>query len=478
MAESQTPEQKIWAELYERFDPEKPAFDRAWRVERTYSPAKEIARELARPMGKHKHFMILGGLGSGKSTELYGIAEGRSREGLVVFVDLVRHFEERVGDAAALDRVQPWEVLLLIGLAVFRAGEARFGHHWDSRLLERFNAAGRAFEDEPEQGSFDAAQLASAVFVLAGGAAGGVIGGPAGAAVGASLAAVGEVGKSVTWRFKTGIPGREARSDQDARVQRLLDVVGSLIGEIQASYECRLTIFLDGLDRIKNRDRIQALFVDSSLLGSIGCDTVLTGPMALHWGSLRKHVRQFTTKVLTNAPVIDRADPWNWTPGGPGIDLCMEVFQRRTIDLPVGLVPEHLLRKLAYYSGGCMREFVRLIREIAGPAWDRSVPSASDDVVERAIEQMRRESERGLTRRHLDMLNDLLADPDVLPDDDDVVGELLDVSLILPYSNESTWHMPHPLLLKARIPRLPPTGAMHPNRTRPGSQIAAAWHGD
>jgi hypothetical protein len=450
VAVSQTPEQKIWAELYERFDPEKPAFDRTWRVERTYSPAKEISRELARPMGGHKRFMILGGLGSGKSTELYGIAEDRSREGPVVFVDLVRHFEERVGDAAALDRVQPWEVLLLVGLAVYRAGEGRFGHRWDKELRKRFDDAGRAFEDEAEQGSFDAAQLASAVFVLAGGAMGGLVAGPAGVAVGAGLAAVGEVGKSATWRFKIGIPGREARSDQDARVQRLLDVVSSLVGELQASYACRLTIFLDGLDRIKNRERIQALFVESSLLGSIGCDVVLTGPMALHWGSLRKHVRRFTTKILTNAPVIDRRDPWSWTPGGPGIGLCLEVYRRRTTDLPAGLVPEPLLRKLAYYSGGRMREFVRLVREISGPAWDRSLPHADEGVVERAIEHMREETEGGLTRRHLDVLRGLLDDPGELPDDD-VVGEMLDVCLILPYPNESEWYFPHPLLLKVKL---------------------------
>jgi hypothetical protein len=450
VAESQTPEQKTWAELYERFDPEKPAFDPAWRVERKYSPAKEIARELARPMGGHKRFMILGGLGSGKSTELFGIAEDRSREGPVVFVDLVRHFEERVGDSAALDRVHPWEVLLLIGLAVFRAAEARFGHRWDKELRTRFDTAGKAFEDPAEQGTFDAAQLASAVFVMAGGALGGLVAGPAGVAAGAGLAAVGEAGKSASWRFKIGIPGREARSDQDARVQRLLDVVGSLVGELQATYACRLTIFLDGLDRIKTRDRIQALFVDSSLLGSIGCDLVLTGPMALHWGSLRKHVRGFTTKILANVPVIDRADPWSWAPGGRGIELCLEVFRRRTTDLPAALVPEPLLRKLAYYSGGRMREFVRLVRELAGPAWDRSLPQADEEVVERAIEHMREETEGGLTRRHLDVLRGLLVDPGVLPDDD-VVGEMLDVCLVLPYPNESEWYFPHPLLLKVKL---------------------------
>lgn len=455
MAQTQTPEQQIWAEVYERFDPEQPAFRREWRVERKYSPAKDIARELARPMGGAKRFMLLGGLGSGKSTELYGIAEQRSVDGPVIFVDLVSHFEERVGDPAALERVHPWEVLLLVGLAVFRAGETTFEHQWPKELKKRFDDAGREFlEDGEEKPTFDVAKLASAVAIMAGGAVGVLVGGPAGVGIAAGLGAVGNSGGSVQWRFKIGIPGREPRSDQDARVQRLLDVVNTLIGELQA-YGRRLTVFVDGLDRIDDRARIRALFVDSALLGSLECDVVVTGPIALHWGSLRKHVRKFTTKILTNAPVVDRTDPWSWEPGGPGIELCLEVYRRRAADLPPDLVPEPLLRKLAYFSGGRMREFIRLVREIAGPAWDRSLSQADEAVVERAIETMREVTEAGLTTAHLEVLRALLDDSGSLPDSN-LVAEMLDVCLILPYPNESEWYFPHPLLLKVKLPK--PTG--------------------
>lgn len=449
----QTPQQLTWAELYERFDPEKPAQNRAWRVERRYSPAKEIVRELARPMGGHKRFMILGGLGSGKSTELFGIAEARSEVGPVVFVDLVNHFEERVGDIAALDRVQPWEIVLLVGLAVFGAGEARFGHEWSKALRKRFEQAGKSFVEEDGDGpEFDLARLTSAVAALAGGAIGGLVAGPVGAAAGASLVAFGKAGESVKWRFKIGIPGRETKSDQDSRVQELLSVVNGMIGELQAAYATKLTIFVDGLDRIKDRERTEALFVDSALLGSLECDVVLTGPMALHWGSLRKHVRKFTTKILTNAPVIDRANPWDWEPGGPGIELCVDVYARRTEDLPPDLIPRELLRKLAYYSGGRMREFVRLVRELSGPAWDQSLDHATNDIVERAVENMREATEGGLTRRHVEIMRSLIERPTELPDDD-IVAEMLDVCLILPYPNESEWYFPHPLLLKVKLPK-------------------------
>ncbi|WP_146158531.1 hypothetical protein [Enhygromyxa salina] len=444
----QTREQKIWATVYERFDPEKPA-DKPWRVERKYSPAKEIVRELARPMGGHKRFMILGGLGSGKSTELMGIAEARSESGPVVFLDLVEHFEQRLGDIAALDRVQPWEVVLLVGLGVFAAAEERFGHKWDKQLRQGLEAAGRNFaEDKGNKGEFDLAKLASSVAALAGGAL--TVGtSGTGALVGAGLVAVSEVAKS--FQFKIGIPGRTPRSDQDQAVRQLLEAVNALIGDLQSRHATRLTVFVDGLDRVKKRAQTEAMFVDSSLLGSLECDVVLTGPMALHWGSLRKQVRQFTTKILTNAPVIDRDDPRSWEPGGRGIDLCVEVFRRRTDDLG-GMVAEPLLRKLAYYSGGRMREFVRLIRELSGPAWDDGLEQVNEAIVDRALDNLREETEAGLTQKHLDVLRRLLDNPDVLPDDG-VVAEMLDLCLILPYPNESEWFFPHPLLLKIKLPK-------------------------
>lgn len=459
MVASHTPEQAIWEQLYERFDPERPAFERNWRVERKYSPARDIASELARPMGGHKRFMLLGGLGSGKSTELLGVAEARSADGPVVFVDLVRHFEERVSDSAALQRIHPWEVLLLVGLAVLQAGTSRFEHKWSKEQLRRFDEVGGEFtDDDNDPPNFDAARLASAVAVLAGGAVGTLVGGPicagVGAGVGAGLVAAGSAGSAVQWRFKLGIPGRSPRSDQDARVQRLLDVVNGLIGELQA-YGTKLTMFVDGLDRIDDRSRIRALFIDSTLLGSLECDVVLTGPIALHWGSLRKHVRKFTTKILTNAPVVNRDDPWSWEHGGPGIDVCVQVYRRRTVDLPQDLIPEALLRKLAYYSGGRIREFVRLVRELSGPAWDRSLAQADEQVVNHAIERMREVTEAGLTKGHLKVLRELLDDPSELPNNS-LVEEMLDVCLILPYPNESEWYLPHPLLLKAKLPKPQP----------------------
>ncbi|NJK31852.1 MAG: hypothetical protein HC927_05220 [Deltaproteobacteria bacterium] len=279
MPTKQTPQQKVWAELYERFDPEKPAFKKEWRVERKYSPAQEISAALARPIGGPKRFMVLGGIGSGKSTELYGIAERRAEAEPVVFVDLVEHFDQRVGDLPALEQVQAWEVLLLVGLALYAAGEEAFGHKWSKDLRKRFDDVGQEFvEDDDDKPTFDAAKLASVVATMAGGAVGGLLGGPLGVAAGAGLVGIGQAGGALQWRFKIGVRGRAERSDQEPRVQRLLAVVNSFIADLQSSYSCRLTIFVDGLDRIREVERARALFINSGLLGQVGCDIVVTGP--------------------------------------------------------------------------------------------------------------------------------------------------------------------------------------------------------
>ena len=74
------------------------------------------------------------------------------------------------------------------------------------------------------------------------------------------------------------------------------------------------------------------------------------------------------------------------------------------------------------------------------------------DAVEHAIEAMREVTEAGLTKAHLDVLRELVTDSNSLPDSE-LVADMLDVCLILPYPNESEWYFPHPLLLKAKLPK-------------------------
>jgi hypothetical protein len=163
-----TPRQ-LWDAIYGRFDPEEPVRSAERRAERAYSPAASIVRVLRRD--RMDRFLISGTSGSGLSTELYRIAEQRTPDSLVVFLDVHGHFAERVRDVAALDNVQPWELVLLAGLAILSAAERRFGHRWSNDDRQALEGAVRelAGDDDGAPPTIDVAKLGSSMAVLAGG---------------------------------------------------------------------------------------------------------------------------------------------------------------------------------------------------------------------------------------------------------------------------------------------------------------------
>ncbi len=96
-----------WERIYRDFDPEQPVTEHSeWRVRRPRSPADRVIRLLDLPTGPTR-ILLTGTVGSGKSTELFRIAEARAGKEFVLFLDLDRHFTRVVGDPAALRKVAP-----------------------------------------------------------------------------------------------------------------------------------------------------------------------------------------------------------------------------------------------------------------------------------------------------------------------------------------------------------------------------------
>lgn len=435
---------ELWDAIYGRFDPEEPARSAEKRADRTYSPAKDIVRVLNRE--RADHYLIYGTSGSGLSTELYRIAEQRVDRSLVVFVDVHGHFAEHVRDVAALDNVQPWEVIFLVGLAILSSAEHRFGHRWspeDQRALE--DAARTLASDVSGGATVDIAKLGSSMAVMAGGAVGG--------AAGAGLAVLGKGLAAGKWSLPIGIPGRRTRNDQDEPVQALLHAVNRLVDQIQSAYGRRLTVIIDGLDRIRSHETSEALFVRSSLLASLMCPVVLAGPLILRRKGRLASLRGFEPKVLANAPVVRRDGPADWNHPGEGVAFLEEVYIKRVADIDPQseAVPLPLLRKLAFYSGGRTRDFVRFIRLLSDRCWERELSQADEDAVDSVLDERRRVLEAGLNRRHLSLLTAVMEDDLHMLPDDDVVEEMLNNWWLLPYPNESEWYQPHPLLLMVKL---------------------------
>lgn len=428
-----------WKEIYDRFDPERPAQDDHWRAARPLSPASELIRFFDVPVAPDP-ILLVGTVGTGKTTELLRIAEARAQKNFVVFLDLVRHFGDVVGDIRALQHIRSWEVCFLAGLALIRAAREQLGHVWSDQriaaLQDAWEALARETKTPAPPKTLDVGALASTMAVVASEVA------PGGATLRAGLKALGAATKTLSWSLPIGL-SRAALPDQRGEVQAMLAAVNGLFGDIQTEYRGVLLI-VDGLDRITDFGHASELFLESELVGRLASATVVCGPYALRHHMALGQLRRFRVHTLVNEPVMDHGDP---SRQGPGVAFFRELYAKRTADLPVdGLVAPEQISELAYYSGGRARDFVRLVRELALRGMVDDVSAATEVTVRKVLDAARMLVENGLNEAHRRVLEKVRSDPrHLLPAGDDVYDLLL-WDRLLPYPNESEWFYPHPLL--------------------------------
>jgi len=446
----------VWREVYNRFDPERVAREPLWRVDRTQSPLGQIVEALDL-QNDESRVLLLGTVGSGKSTELLKVAAAREPHEFVILLDLARHFTDVVGDPAALVQVAPWEVCFLVGVAAVREARERIGLEVPEERVRALEEAWRKLADAAhEEGprEVDVVALGRSLLVGAGvalAAAGGVAA-PTALAAGKSLADATRDTLLGTKRIPFGRSSR-AVADQDERARSMLSAVNGILHVLQGHSDRRVLVLLDGLDRVTEIERARALLVDSSLLGRLECSVVMTGPYALRHRMDVARVRLFKCVTLVNEPVLAHDDPAS---PGPGVGVLRDMFDRRVRDLDGVALPPGALDRLAYFSGGRARDFVKLVRAVAAKTRARKLPAAGAREVEDAVDEMRRLLEFGMTREHTAVLEDIAADPEHALPDDERARELLVQDRLLPYPNRSEWFFPHPLLTIYKVTRWKP----------------------
>lgn len=439
--EDQKSLQRFWKAVYDSFDPDEPVTVPALRVPRDekYSPAEQALPSLLSDFGVQR-VLVAGAIGSGKSTELLTIAERLGAAGrVVVSFDLGNHMEYSVKDPGAIERLQAWEIVGLVGLAVLRAGTKRWGHAWRGADA----ALAKALSSQSDGAELDVAKLATGLAVTVGGAVG--------AATNTGIEVLKAIGDA--WSWKLGLPGARRRSDQDEGVRNVVAATKTIIESLSTALDRRIVVIIDGLDRIRRAQGFEGLFVESGLVQSLPCDLVMSAHLAMvqrYRGSLRFDQRY----DLCNEPVADREDPWK--PDPRGVRFFRELVERRFHALEgVQVIPdvlsEPLLERLVWCSGGRLRDFMGFMRSIALLASGQTVTRVGTDLVERIIDKARRLLSDGLNADEIELLEDLARDPTHRLPGSDLAIELLEQQLILAYPNENAWYLPHPLLMIALI---------------------------
>jgi len=102
--------------------------------------------------------------------------------------------------------------------------------------------------------------------------------------------------------------------------------------------------------------------------------------------------------------------------------------------------------RLAWCSAGRLRDFMGMMRDVAVEAMLCGLDDADDLAIEAAVDQRRRDKEKGLNTAHIATLQSVLDDPKRRLPAGDEAFELLNRGLLLPYPNKKTWYLPHTLL--------------------------------
>lgn len=438
-----------WRKVYELFDPVVPAMGDIRVPREKYNPLAEIiAPRLGLPLPFQK-FVLAGGVGSGKSTELRATIAGLTGPKLVVLVDLWQRFGAT--HPGAIDHLQPAELVGLLGLAVLRTGTDILGHRW-GHLEDNLSAAiaANSGEDGPQ---VDAAKLSKELAIYVGTAAVGALTSPV-AIAGAGLAKAGlegslhllkAVSQATSWKWKIGLRGRGRSTDEDTPVRAMIHATNALMDAIRKDYKRNVVLLVDGLDRIENSGTFEDLFVESGLLGELRCDVVTTLKLE-HVEKFRSRLHWCKTFDFTYVPVALPKNPHERHRGG--MDFFHDLAQQRFKQLgEASLITPEDLEELAYHSGGRLRDFISLVREVAVLAMLEEASQATRKHIQEAIDALRREREAGLNTAHIDVLKQVMADPQRKLPAGDAALDLLHRQCLLAYPNKSTWYLPHTTLM-------------------------------
>lgn len=441
-----------WTRVYEDFDPSAPAEKRQHVARDRYNPVtSEVCVQLRLPLS-HQKFILAGGIGSGKSTELRAVLNDLHHDKDVLFLDLVEHYQQTVRDPYALERIEAVELIGLIGLAILRFGREVLKVQWGEHEA-RFSAALTALarQGKPEEGpTLDIAKLTSAVGLIVGMASSrpelGLVTASAASQGVQALKAAAEA-----WTWRVGLFGRPARGDQEPSVLALASTTNALLDHLSKIRGRPLVLVVDGLDRVRAEEVFSPLLINSSLLAELRADLVITADLGLVERH-RAELRAWDTRDFTYVPVAQREDPKKRDPRG--VDFLAQVAEHRLTNLgQPGLISRALLQDLGYYSAGSVRDFVTLVRNVAVQAMIARAPTATDALIDKVLDRHRREQEAGLNRAHVTCLQQVLNDPDRIFPEDELAGELVKRQLLLAYPNESTWYLPHTALIWKMLTR-------------------------
>lgn len=421
-------------------DPLSPA-DSQLYVPRPSPPIAALRKAWAFDLDRH-HCLLVGGLGSGKSTELMHLAVEVNQEADAPLVTLLR-LQEQLDPG----QVTAAQVLFLLGAAslalVPGSAPGKIVGDLEKAYAEIVEGAGGR--------PMNVAELVSRIAVLAGGLAK-ATGRPF---VGELVAGLGgAVARAKPPRLP--LPGTGLRlSANQTPVTNLSQAVAAAMAWTREKYaQTPLAFFVDGLDRL-DPSSVDEIF-GSGVLSLPPAPVVYSAPLALRYTvkgvALEPH---FDFLTVHNFPVFDEHE--HERRNGAAFDSMREIVRKRleraalepTQVFTDGLTEGGLVDGAIELSGGVTQTLLRLLDGALRSAVVSASASGADVIIDTAtLDAVAHETGKSLALRvrpsQFEILRKVQASAE-RPEGEDS-DELLYYNIVLAYPNDPAWFRPSPLL--------------------------------
>jgi hypothetical protein len=365
-----------WVKVQNAFYPYEPIAEKLdqWYVERPGSCYKELLKRLD-PRRLPERYVLVGHRSSGKTTELSKLATELRKTGnyFVVYLPLEYNLD--------ISKVNPIEVLFLIGVAVYKAAYEELpdkpGYEFLQRLEEALTTLVRT---EIKSFSLSLEELLKGI-------------------VTALLPPAQLFLKASPFTLGTSVELVRKRKVQP-QVKDLAEALKALIEEVERKARNAnkwLILLVDGLDKCEDLKLIELNFLENPYLATVPCRAIYVGPMPLYYDVAFAPVRnRFHVIELPNIMIHDRERK----PFDKGYETMRLIVHNRLKSLgyePEEVILPEALDLLIEKSGGVVRDLVFLVNEaalIADMAGEERIDKA---IAGRAVADFRRKYEAALT---------------------------------------------------------------------------------
>jgi hypothetical protein len=237
-----------------------------------------------------------------------------------------------------------------------------------------------------------------------------------------------------------------------------MEIINSIIKEVKTSLPSykELLIIIDDLEKIPDLKRAKELYRDSgSYLSQPECKIIYTVPISLHYSpEFREAIDRIEAKtyLFPNIPLKHKdgtEDTENFK--------IMEKFVLNRMDekLIEHTEPGNALKEAVKYSGGVVREAIRILHACCLKALTKERNVISIDLVRDSVKELRNEFDRILNANHWNVLRDISKIKSTPANE--LSLELLHILAVIEYTQGERWCDLHPVveeLMKRRNERL------------------------